>query len=139
MPASLILAFARERRRFIVSGETMNAWPISSVARPPSARRVSATCASRASAGWQQVKMSSRRSSGMVVSSTSSSTESGTSSSRVLAASVRSRRSRSIARLRAVVTSQPPGLSGVPSRGQRSAAMANASWTASSARSKSPR
>jgi hypothetical protein len=33
-----------------------------------------------------------------------------------------------IARLRAVVVSQAPGLSGVPSRGQRSAAIANASW-----------
>jgi hypothetical protein len=34
---------------------------------------------------------------------------------------------RSIARLRAVAASQAPGLSGVPSRGQRSAAIANAS------------
>jgi hypothetical protein len=52
--------------------------------------------------------------------------------------SVRSRRIRSIARLRAVVTIHAPGLAGTPSRGQRSAAIANASWTASSARSKSP-
>ena len=62
-----------------------------------------------------------------------------TSSSRVLAASVRSLRIRSIARFRAVVVSQAPGLAGSPSRGQRSAAIANASWVASSARSKSPR
>jgi hypothetical protein len=34
---------------------------------------------------------------------------------------------RSIARLRAVATIQAPGLSGVPARGQRSAAMTNAS------------
>jgi hypothetical protein len=34
---------------------------------------------------------------------------------------------RSIARLRAVATSQLPGLDGTPSRGQRSAAIANAS------------
>jgi hypothetical protein len=34
---------------------------------------------------------------------------------------------RSIARFRAVVVSQAPGLAGVPSRGQRSAAIANAS------------
>jgi hypothetical protein len=34
---------------------------------------------------------------------------------------------RSIARLRAVTTSQPPGFAGTPSRGQRSAAIANAS------------
>ena len=94
---------------------------------PPSVRSVSATWASSASAGWQHVKMSSSRSSGIVVSSTSSSSGFGTSSSRVFAASVRSRRMRSIARLRAVVTSQARGLAGVPSRGQRSAAIANAS------------
>ena len=35
---------------------------------------------------------------------------------------------RSIARLRAVVTSHARGLAGGPSRGQRSAAIANASW-----------
>ena len=52
---------------------------------------------------------------------------SGTSSWRVFAASVRSRRMRSMARLRAVVTSQLPGLVGTPSRGQRSAAIAKAS------------
>jgi hypothetical protein len=57
----------------------------------------------------------------------SSSIASGTSSSRVFAASVRSRRMRSIARLRAVVISHPRGLRGAPSRGQRSAAAANAS------------
>jgi hypothetical protein len=34
---------------------------------------------------------------------------------------------RSMARLRAVVTSQVPGLVGTPSRGQRSAAIAKAS------------
>ena len=56
-----------------------------------------------------------------------------------LLSSVRRRRSRSIAALRAVRTSQPAGLSGTPSRGQRAAAVANASWTTSSARSKSRR
>src|SRR3984957_12221746 len=44
-----------------------------------------------------------------------------------------------MARLRAVVTSQPAGLAGSPSRGQRSAVMANASAAASSASSMSPR
>jgi len=48
-------------------------------------------------------------------------------SSFVLAASVRLRRMRSIARLRAVAISHALGLAGVPSRGQRSAAVANAS------------
>src|SRR5215471_2256054 len=44
-----------------------------------------------------------------------------------------------MARLRAVVMSQPVGLAGSPSRGQRSAATANASAAASSASSMSPR
>src|SRR4051794_7562852 len=68
-----------------------------------------------------------------------SSVTSGASSRRVFAASVRSRRMRSIARLRAVEISQLDGLPGTPSRGQRSAAIAKASCAASSARSKSPR
>ena len=104
-------------------------------------RSVSPTCASSASAGWQQVKISSSRSSGNVaVSSIVSSdwSRSSRSSCSVFAASVRSRRMRSIARLRAVVISQPVGLAGTPSRGQRSAAIANASCAASSASSMSP-
>ena len=43
-----------------------------------------------------------------------------------------------MARLRAVVVIQAPGLSGTPRAGQVSSALMNASWTASSARSKSP-
>ena len=139
IPASLIFRFARESRRFIVSGSTRKARAISSVVKPPSARSVSATCASSASAGWQQVKTSSSRSSRNGVSSISSSTGSGSSSSFVFSSRARSRRMRSIARLRAVVVSQAPGLAGAPSRGQRSAAIANDSWATSSARSKSPR
>ena len=100
---------------------------------------MSATCASIESDGWQQVKMSSSRSSGNVVASIVSSTASGTWSKRVFSTSVRSRRMRLMARLRAVVISHAPGLVGIPSRGQRSAAIANASCAASSARSKSPR
>jgi len=111
----------------MVASGTRKARAISSVWRPPSVRSVSATWESSASAGRQHVKTSSNRSSGIVVSSTSSSMVFGTSSKRSLAASVRSRRMRSIARLRAVVTSQARGLVGVPSRGQRSAAIANAS------------
>ena len=44
-----------------------------------------------------------------------------------------SRRSRSMARLRAVVTIHPAGLAGTPSTGHRATAVAKASWTASSA------
>ncbi len=127
MPASPIFRFARTRRLAIVSRGTRKARAISSVLRPPRVRSVRATWASSASAGWQQVKSSSRRSSGIVVSSISSSVASGTSSSLVFSARVRLRRILSIARLRAVVTSQARGLSGVPSRGHRSAAIAKAS------------
>ena len=69
MPASLILRFARTRRFAIVSSGTRNARAISPPVSPPSVRRVSATCASRPSAGWQRVKISSSRSSRMTVSS----------------------------------------------------------------------
>ena len=127
MPAALIFRFARSSRFAIVSSGTRNARAISSVFSPPSVRSVNATCASSWSEGWQHVKRSSSRSSAIVVSSTGSSVVSGTSSRRVFAARVRSRRMRSMARLRAVVTSHAPGLAGVPSRGQRSAAIANAS------------
>src|SRR5215472_7769184 len=44
-----------------------------------------------------------------------------------------------MARLRAVVTIHPPGLGGRPSDGHLAAATVNASWTASSAASISPR
>ena len=44
-----------------------------------------------------------------------------------------------MARLRAVVVIQAPGFGGRPAAGHRSTATANASWTASSARSMSPR
>src|SRR5207302_7012915 len=50
-----------------------------------------------------------------------------------------SRRSRSMARLRAVVVIQAPGFGGRPAAGHRSTATAKASWTASSAMSMSPK
>ena len=55
-----------------------------------------------------------------------------------LTAPTRSRRRRSIARLRAVVMIHPAGLVGIPRIGQVRSASTNASWTASSARSKLP-
>ena len=73
------------------------------------------------------MKTSSSRSSSIAVSGISISAGSGAGSSLAFSASVRSRRMRSIARLRAVVMSHARGLAGVPSRGQRSAATANAS------------
>ena len=73
----------------------------------------------------------SRRSSASIAASRASSS--------VFSRSRLRRRSRSIARLRAVVVIQAPGLSGTPRTGHVSSAVTNASWTASSARSKSPR
>ena len=127
IPASLILRLARTSRCAMVASGTRKARAISPVVSPPSVRRVRATCASAESAGWQQVKMSSSRSSGMVVPAIVSAATSGVASRWALAARVRSRRMRLSARLRAVRASQAPGLAGVPSRGQRSAAIAKAS------------
>ena len=86
---------------------------------PASVRRVSATRASSGSAGWQQVKISRSRSSGIAARSSPGrpvrfvGRHRATSCS--LAASVAPRRSRSRARLRAVVVSQAPGRRGTPS------------------------
>src|SRR2546426_6565356 len=127
----------------MVGSSTRKARATSLVDRPPSSRRVSATCASVESAGLQQVKM--RRSRSPCTGPTSSdmrgsslpgeSTATSPSSSRPRD----SRRTRSIARLRAVVVIQPPGLGGRPSPGHLRKATANASCTASSATSMSPK
>src|SRR5512132_3502616 len=126
----------------MVGSATRNARATWVVDRPPSSRRVSATCAWVESAGWQQVKMSRSRSSGTAPwSSAMSGSWSPGQSAATSPRSSRprdSRRSRSMARLRAVVVIQPPGLGGRPSAGHLSRATANASWTASSARSMSP-
>ena len=63
MPASRILRLARTSRWAMVASGTRKARAISAVSRPPSRRRVSATWAAGASAGWQQVKIRRRRSS----------------------------------------------------------------------------
>src|SRR4051794_18193914 len=139
MCASRILPLARTSRWAIVASETRNARAISAVARPPSSRSVSATCAGSPSDGWQQVKISRRRSS--CTGPTSSTAARSACSSIAWAcrsARVASRRSRSIARLRAVVMIQPAGLGGTPSSGHRTTAVVNASATASSATSTSP-
>src|SRR2546425_228191 len=115
----------------------------SSVDRPPSSRSVSATCASMESAGWQQVKMRRSRSSctGPSSSGAPGSSLPGESTATSLSSSRPrdSRRRRSMARLRAVVVIQPPGLGGSPSPGHLRSATANASCTASSATSMSPK
>ena len=129
----------------MVASLDRNARAISAVVRPASVRSVSATRASSDSAGWQQVNISRSRSSGTPLWSVSTSNaepESGSTdsaaTSRSLAAPTALRRSTSMARLRAAVVSQAPGRPGMPSRGQRCRAVANASWAHSSARSQSP-
>src|SRR5260370_42308067 len=71
--------------------------------------------------------MSSRRSSGKVVVFIGTSARLPATSRPNLVARARSRRMRSVARFRAVLINQARGLLGTPSRGHRSAAIANAS------------
>src|SRR5947207_5384277 len=143
MRAALILRLARARRVAIVGSVTRKERATSLVVRPPRRRSVSATCASVESAGWQHVKMRLRRSSctGLVSSGWLRSSPSGVSMATSLRSSCprASRRRRSMARLRAVIVIQPPGLGGRPSRAHARRPTANASCTASSARSMSPK
>ena len=121
MPASRIFRFARTSRWAIVGSGTRKARAISGVVRPPRVRSVSATRASIASAGWQHVKISRSRSSGMPLTSSSlppsASRRASFSRVSVLRRRFASRRRRSIARRLAVVVIHAPGLSGTPSRG----------------------
>src|SRR6266542_4345344 len=87
--ASTIFRFARTRRCAMVDSDCRNARAISAVVSPATDRSVSASCASRASAGWQQVKMSSSRSSGTDSSATSKSPRLRTSAAVSLPASSR--------------------------------------------------
>ena len=114
MPASRIFRFARTSRCASVGSGTRNARAISAVVRPPTRLSVSATCASAASAGWQQAKISSSRSSGIaVLLVVRAAARARASSSRLRVRACCSRRMRSIARLRAVATIQAPGFAGV--------------------------
>ena len=114
---------ARVTRAAMVGSDTRNACAISTVVRPHTSRSVSATWASLASAGWQQVKMSLSRSSGITSSSSAAPAPggaeaatggSGSISSGSFARSTASRRFASIARRRAAVVSQAPVLRGTP-------------------------
>ena len=145
MRASRIFFFARTRRCAMVASDTRKASAACAVPRPQSVRSVSATRLSSASAGWQQVKISRRRSSGIgpAPSGIASSVSAKRSSSLQRTASsfdacIRWCRMRSMALRRAAVSSQAAGCSGTPRRGQCSSARAIASPNASSARSRSP-
>ncbi len=123
----------------MVGSGTRKACAISAVPSPPSSRRVSATWAAGASAGWQQVKIRRSRSSRTAPAGAGgSSGASSRAASACRSARDASRRSRSTARLRAVVMIQPAALAGGPADGQRCSATVKASWTASSATSMSP-
>src|SRR5205809_2816715 len=143
MRAALILRLARARRCAIAGSVTRNDFATSLVETPPSRRRVSATCASLERAGWQQVKMRRSRSSctGLSFPGAPGSSLPGEITAASLSSSRPrdSRRKRSMARLRAVVVIQAPGLGGSPSPGHLRRATANASCTASSATSMSPK
>jgi hypothetical protein len=127
---------ARLMRWAIVASGTRKALAISAVVRPPTARRVSATCDGGDSAGWQQ------RNSRVSVSSCSAvRTAPGGSSVAAVSSRVRralSLRHWSVSRRAATVASQPCGLSGTPSFGHCTVAAISASWTASSQASKLP-
>ena len=146
IPACWIFCLARTSRLAIVGSLARNARAISAVVSPASVRRVSATRASSASAGWQQVNISRSRSSGTPLWSVSGSYAEGSddgdtdmaATSRSLAAPTAFLRSTSMARLRAAVVSHAPGRPGMPSFGHRCRAIANASCAHSSARSQSP-
>src|SRR5512133_329694 len=129
----------------MVGSGTRKARAISSVVRPPSRRRVSATLASGESTGWQEMKTSRNRSSPMgssrPASDSSTAASCSASSSQPSSSCFRSasliRRNRSPARRLAVAMSQAPGLSGTEEVGHCSSAATRASWASSSARSKS--
>ena len=98
-------------RLAMAASSTRNALAISPTVRPPSSRRVSATWALVASAGWQQVNIKRSRS------STTEETGSAESPASLIMAACAcwlsrfdSRRIRSIARLAAVVVSQAAGI-----------------------------
>src|SRR5262252_2605337 len=130
---STILRFALTILLASVSSGTVNARAISSVVKPTTARRVSAIWASRASTGWQQVKMRFSRS------SASRGASAGRAATRAsFSRNFASRRSLSSPLRLAVVSSQEEALSGTPSRGQCSSASTIASDTSSSASSRSP-
>src|SRR6266704_884586 len=145
MRATAIFFLALVIRAAMVDSLTRKARAISAVVSPHSSRRVSATWASWASAGWQQVNTSRSRSSGITLASSASTASSPAAAARSVptssgsfARSVRSRRRRSRARRRAAVVSQAPGFSGTPRSDQVASAATKASCTHSSAMSRSP-
>ena len=122
-PDALTCCFARAMRWAIVASPTRNAFAISAVVSPPTARSVSAIAEAGVSAGWQHMKSTIK------VSSRSETSGAGGSCDATFSRLLRdcSLRHWSISRRSAVCSSQPRGLSGTPSRGQCCAAARSAS------------
>jgi hypothetical protein len=142
MRAFRILALARTIRWASAGGWTRNALAISSVVRPQTVRSVSAICASSARAGWQQVKISRSWSSSTRSSSNAGASVPPVSNRAANSPSEASNRARrrmvSMPLKRPAETSHARGLAGMASGVHCSSAAVKASWSASSARSKSP-
>ena len=134
MCCSAIRRLARVSRALIAVCPTSITAAISAVGTPHTKRSASASRVSGSSAGVQTAKSSASRSSpaGCATGATSSAASSGR-----RACKRASRRTVSIAMRFATVVSQAAGLMSI-SRSRLAAARANASWTASSARSRSP-
>ena len=121
IPASLILALARTRRWAMVGSGTRKARAISAVVSPPSSRSVSATRAAvrqrRVAAGEDEPQPVVAHGAllGWFARAACSSAAWALLGRRAAA----SRRSRSMARLRAVVMIHPAGLGGSPAAGHR--------------------
>ena len=127
MRAAAIFFLARVIRADMAGSETRKALATSPVVSPHTSRRVSATRASAASAGWQQVKISRSRSSGIwqaAVSSPSPGLTAVSTSSSSLRARVSLRWMRFIARRRATNVSHAADLAGTPLAGQAASASA---------------
>jgi len=110
---------ARVIRAAIVGSGTRKACAMSAVATPHTSRSVSAIWASCASAGWQQVKTSRSRSSGIGPAGSGGSAAAGSTSRGSLRRSTSRCRTPLSAVRRATVVSHAPGRSGTPSLAQR--------------------
>ncbi len=140
-PSAAIVALARLIRWPTVASGTRKALATSAVVRPPTTRRVSATCDCGDSAGWQHRNSRVSESScspGPSPAATRASGPAATASDSSRRRRALRLRSSSVSRRPATVTSQPRGLAGSPSRGHWVAAASRASCTASSQASNRP-
>ena len=133
MPVATIFCLARTIRCARVCSLTRKARAICGVVRPMTARSVSGSRASGASAGWQQANSRASRS------SVPGRSSGGVARAASAVLAPPAGRSRSSALRCAAVVSQAAGRCGVPSRRHAASASRTAPCTASSATSKSPK